>query len=300
MFCMSLLLKFHKLYLTSVFYMSRELVQSVTQLYNLFNNKRWVDNEGNEIVYHNYCTLLTNLNNEERELILELTDRYDWITYKEYNSRIISLLNSVEVEKIEAAKKIYFFPIMKPEDEDKTKSGHVILYVIKAVKPLISKYRHVQFEMLEKYEDVVNEDFKLKAGELFFLVDDYIGSGETIKATIHEVQKNRYIEEKSMNVLAIAAQCESVDFLKSIDINFYIDITCKKGISDHYQKEILEDKIKIMQGIEKMIPVKHFNFGYNACEGLITMMRTPDNTFPIFWKEYKKDGEKFDAPFARY
>jgi hypothetical protein len=58
--------------------------------------------------------------------------------------------------------------------------------------------------------------------------------------------------------------------------------------------------LSIMTEIEKLIPGNHFSFGYNQSEALITLMRTPDNTFPIFWKEHKKSGEFYDAPFSRY
>ena len=55
-----------------------------------------------------------------------------------------------------------------------------------------------------------------------------------------------------------------------------------------------------MLEIEKMIPGgSHYTLGYNQSEALITMVRTPDNTFPIFWKTYKKGSQKFDAPFSR-
>ena len=55
-----------------------------------------------------------------------------------------------------------------------------------------------------------------------------------------------------------------------------------------------------MLRIEKMIPAgSFFSLGYNDSEALVTLLRTPDNTFPIFWKEYKKNGKKFEGPFSR-
>ena len=41
---------------------------------------------------------------------------------------------------------------------------------------------------------------------------------------------------------------------------------------------------------------KYLYLGYKASEGLVSMIRTPNNTFPFFW--YKtKDGEY--GPFSR-
>jgi len=33
---------------------------------------------------------------------------------------------------------------------------------------------------------------------------------------------------------------------------------------------------------------------------LVTLQRTPNNTFPIFWEKHKLKGKEFDAPFSRY
>ena len=55
-----------------------------------------------------------------------------------------------------------------------------------------------------------------------------------------------------------------------------------------------------MKEIEKLIPGdKFFSFGYNKSEALVTLNRTPDNTFPIFWRNHKKGGKVFQAPFPR-
>jgi hypothetical protein len=86
-----------------------------------------------------------------------------------------------------------------------------------------------------------------------------------------------------------------------MNIPIYYDFIGSKGISDTYSGESLDEKIKIMLEIEKMIPGSTlFSLGYNQSEALITLTRTPDNTFPIFWKDHRKKGKKFKAPFPRY
>jgi hypothetical protein len=75
----------------------------------------------------------------------------------------------------------------------------------------------------------------------------------------------------------------------------------KKGISDYYHSPIREEKTRIMKEIEKLIRMKkRFSLGYNSSEALFTLIKTPNNTFPVFWKEYKKNGVIFEAPFQRY
>jgi hypoxanthine-guanine phosphoribosyltransferase len=275
-------------------------ITSITKLYTIFSDKKWTDKEGNKIVFSNFCKLLLNLNESQRELIIDLAERYTWITLSEYQSKLINILESVENEKMEGIKKIILFPVMKPEDEKKTKSGHTILYMLKAIKPLLTRYKEIDFIEIESYETIKSSNFKLKDTDAVFLLDDYLGSGETIEATLKEVLSNRNIEPKQLNVISIASQFDSTEFLKNIGVAYYTDLITKKGISDYYKSPELEEKIEIMTEIEKLIPGNHFSFGYNQSEALITLMRTPDNTFPIFWKEHKKSGEFYDAPFSRY
>jgi hypothetical protein len=55
-----------------------------------------------------------------------------------------------------------------------------------------------------------------------------------------------------------------------------------------------------MLEIENLIPGgKNFSLGYNNCEALITLARTPDNTFPVFWMKHRIGKKYFDAPFSR-
>ncbi|MDX2279195.1 MAG: hypothetical protein NW218_06380 [Saprospiraceae bacterium] len=275
-------------------------ITTITKLYTIFSDKRWTDKDGNKIVFTNFCKLLSNLNENQRDLIIDLAERYTWITLSEYQSRLINLLDSVEQEKLDSLQRIVLFPVMKPEDEKKTKSGHTILYMLRAIKPLLTRYKKIDFKEIETYDTITSDEFKLKHNESIFLLDDYLGSGETIEATVQEVLKNRNIEPKQINVISIAAQFDSTDFLDKIDVAYYTSVIFKKGISDFYVSPELEEKIQIMEDIEKLIPGNHFSFGFNQSEGLITLMRTPDNTFPIFWKEHKKGGEIFEAPFSRY
>lgn len=67
------------------------------------------------------------------------------------------------------------------------------------------------------------------------------------------------------------------------------------------ESPILEQKLELMKSIESKIPkVGKFSFGYEKSEALVTLMRTPNNTFPIFWKDCTHKGQKLKAPFPRY
>ena len=89
---------------------------------------------------------------------------------------------------------------------------------------------------------------------------------------------------------------EKLSKIKSI-----IGESTKKGISNFYEGNDLSTKSTIMTEIERLIPkVKNYKFGFEKSEALVTMAKTPNNTFPVFWKDFQKKGKLYKAPFARY
>ena len=58
-----------------------------------------------------------------------------------------------------------------------------------------------------------------------------------------------------------------------------------------------KNNIKLMTQIENKLKIdKNFSFGYNRSEALISLIKTPNNTFPVFWFTNKKHNV---APFLR-
>lgn len=271
------------------------------KLFNIFVKNKWTEYKQYESVLENFGTLLMNLTESQRNLILELTERYSWIGSNEYNGKLINVLNSIEDEKLKKCKRIIVFPIMKPEDEDQIKSSHAILYMIRGLVPFLNQYEDIEIIELIKYDDINNENFCPRDTDIIFLVDDYLGSGETIETTLNKVLTNRSIDLKHLNVVTVASQNDTIMFLRDKGIPIYYDHIERKGITDYYEPHIASENRNIMLEIEKLVPASNFfSLGYNQSEALITLIRTPDNTFPVFWKDHRKNGKEYKAPFPRY
>lgn len=275
-------------------------IESISELDKIFKTKKWTEIDIDEFVYDNFCKLLDNVKESERELIIELVERYQWISYSEYQEKILSALESFEDEKIEKLKTIYFFPIIKFKDEGGFKSGQFLIYLIKAFKKYLKKYTNIKFKYVSKFEHLTDPEFKLKQNETIFLIDDYIGSGETLNDCLEIIRSNKNITNDKLNIVTIAIQKETSEIISKEGISIYSACFSPRGLSDFYELPILEEKIKVMLEIEKLIPGgSHFSLGYNSCEALITLVRTPDNTFPVFWKKHRIGKKYFDAPFSR-
>jgi hypothetical protein len=276
-----------------------EAVDAIMAVSRIFKTKKWFDKDSQALAFDGFCRLFTCLEPDQRELILELTDNYHWISHGEYQDRIIEAMEMVAVSELTDVNKIYFFPIIKPEDELKIKSGDHLFYIIKAFKHLMTKYSHIRFEYLKTFKQI--RALRLSSKERLFLVDDYIGSGESFDFCMMELKKNPTLPSASIKVVCIAIQEETQINLIMGGYTILKTLVLKKGITDFNNPPYIEQKKDLMREVERYIPgAKSYSLGYLETEALVTMARTPDNTFPIFWKKFRKEGKHFEAPFARY
>ena len=80
-------------------------------------------------------------------------------------------------------------------------------------------------------------------------------------------------------------------------VEIYAYYNFRKGISDYYSDDQLVGCLRTMKGIENKLKVSSkFRLGFAQSEALISLIRTPNNTFPVFWKS--KDLPS-PAPFSR-
>lgn len=276
-----------------------DVVPSITRLTKIFKVKRWFDKDYEEFAFDNFCKLLEVLNPEERLLVLELTERYLWITGGEYTENIGNAFNLIAPEYLAAVKTIYLFPISKPSDIDKIKSGVSLLYDVKSMSFKLSKYIGKQFKLLKSFEEM-KQPFELKTDELLFLVDDYIGGGKTLNACMSEIFKNTNIKVGKVIIMSIGCQLRTYNTLQAAGNKIYCPHILPKGISDFDEPSVADKKIALMKVIEQSIPGSDkFSLGWDSSEGTITLKRTPNNTFPVFWKNIKRNGKLLKAPFLR-
>ncbi|MDP7990387.1 hypothetical protein Q9B79_11385 [Bacillus sp. MHSD_36] len=270
-----------------------------TKLVEIFKNKSWEIEKGpNEAsLFNRFCSTLSELEYDQQMLILELTERFTRIKFEEYIIYIKKILDNVinnEEIGIKNINNIYIAPLISPEDFGKSKSSTMVQYVIRGITPNIPELafkRIVYTDGLEvECEQINTED------SILFLVDDFVGTGETASSAIDYLINNKKVDKEKIVILSIATLEVGVCFLQSLGVLIFTALVFKKGISDSYPSKIASEKIALMESIEKKIkPHKNEKLGFKSSEALITLIRTPNNTFPVFWKQ-KKDRI---APFPR-
>ena len=275
-------------------------LDSILQLFNLFTEKNWIHMDSYKEVLTRFGNLFESLNPEQTELLLELVERYIWLSFGEYQNLLRKLFIELYETKLQSVSKLYLFPIKRVNDEDELKSGDIIQYMLKGVLSFIDKYAIIEKVPLNKFDQLNNENLQLKKNEHIVFIDDYIGSGKTLQSTLDVASKNSSIEN-NFSILSTIIQEDTILMLKEREINVLYGKSMKKGITNYYKDDDLKNKIRIMTEIEERIPlVGRFSFGFEKSEGLATLIRTPNNTFPIFWKEHEYKREKVRPPFPRF
>lgn len=176
----------------------------------IFKEKGWAIDKSTDdeySIFDLFCDRLQSLETDlDRDLILELTKNYLVVPLDEYClylMRSFEIFYKQNIERLKMVDTIHIFPVQEKDNLDKTKSGNIICYFLQGVvfrKFSIFREKRVRiietFSALEKHKDEV---------EVLMLVDDYVGTGDTVLGCVNTIEKMGIIKEK-MNVLALVIQ----------------------------------------------------------------------------------------------
>ncbi|MFA7361974.1 MAG: uracil phosphoribosyltransferase [Candidatus Kapaibacterium sp.] len=278
-------------------------ITNINTLNNLFKFKEWDSLLAYENYFARYCILFELLNEEQRKLILELTKNYLYFPNEEYQKHFYSLLKKVVKDYKLKCEKIFITTLLVPVDESnefrEIKSPDNLLYLTTGAffKRNID-FNGIEFVIKERIDLLPD---KIEDNWMVLLIDDFIGTGETAISAISYLRRIKEVEKTNIKVLSLVSLKEGVQEISKKGIEVITGITLNKAISEYYISPEKEEKIKIMITIENLIKglKPNFKFGYLGSEALVTLIKTPDNTFPIFWKDFDNGAETIEAPFQR-
>lgn len=271
-------------------------IQHLIRLKTIFAEKKWPIEDGmGGRPFEDFCSLLEELETNQCELMLTLTENFLWVRDFEYircfsNSFSLFIRGFSFCEK----KDVVICPLLPEKDFGKSKSSTMLFYFIKCnIHSLQAKYKCYNIALLDTPSSFRCE--QLKDTTIICLVDDFIGSGNTAMEAANFFLKQGY-PLSQIAIISLVAMEEGLETLRKNGYNTYTDIVEKKGITGSGRDELAETKT--MQEIEAAINISpEYQFGYSHSEALVKMMHTPNNTFPIYW--YKKKNVNVYAPFPR-
>lgn len=277
----------------------------IIKLASVFKEHNWAIKESNSREYSlfdMFCERLEELENDsDRELMIELTQNYllvELAEYEKYMTDVFRKFSESSKDYLKDIDVLHIFPVQDKNYPEKTKSGNLMCYLYQGL--VMRKFREFHdkrvriietFEGLEQYKDDI---------KCLLVVDDYVGSGDTLLGCLNLIEE-KGISKDIIKVLTLVVQQYGQHVVEDYGVDVFYSILRNKAITDNYSVEEAREKIAQMKGISKKIKVKEKNLylGYKESEALVSMIRTPNNTFPFFWYECKKDGEITIAPFAR-
>lgn len=275
-------------------------VNTLIRAISIFKQNGWdINTENSTGLFNRYCTRLSSMTNDEQNLIMELTVRFTVIYQQEYLKYFLDIItNNNELKHSIVAKcsKLYILPLLSGQDIGKTKSSSFLWYGLKSTQiQYESFFSGKELIFRDKADNLANKVNDNKDAAIV-LIDDFIGSGETAESAVEYCLLHNIKKEK-ISIIVLAAQEFGIQTLNGNGISTYTNITLKRGINDYYQDNALKQAIKTMMCIEDKLNVnQEFTFGYKKSEALISLSRTPNNTFPVFWLENNVCN---NAPFPR-
>jgi hypothetical protein len=223
----------------------------------------------------------------EIALITDLLKRFEYLTMVKIKHHLTML--------IEHMKNVWELPVEHTQivatafDYDPDSSHH-ILQMMKPIlascnwEPKLVTQLGSSIKLLPQFPNVV-------------LVDEFMGSGKTIKSRVKSI-KNEYERVVSQNKVngytiktcVLASMEEALKLLEEEKIEAFASLVLKKGISDNYEPERVKEEIKRMLRMESLLLPECNNIqlptlGYDETESLYSMElgNTPNSVFPIFW-----------------
>jgi hypothetical protein len=275
----------------------------VKRLYAIFARLGWhgsPDNENGNRLFNAFCSLLERLDSIEQELILTLTSEFLHCKVGSYPDLIVKACDAIDSSMLGANSEVLVVPLTQPGDARHAKSGGTVGYLFKEAAQNLQAFSGKTLTTLNHVAGLHHSDHSARVNATILFVDDYIGTGETATKALDEYESDVKRPDDTVLAVSLVAQRNGLDILKGRVPNSFAAIVRDRGISD--SATIVEKNVALqtMRAIEQRLRVEaKFRLGYQGSEGLEKMIRTPDNTFPIFWHRGGDSNNPWPAPFPR-
>lgn len=269
-------------------------------VYRLFQEKEWeIEQDGSLLnTFDRFCQRMAELEcDEDRDFILELSKDYLWIRAESYETLLVeSLKKWFDQNKFVFSdnEMLYICPLLPKKHFRSNKSSKYMLYLCQTTA--LRKLPEFHENEIRLFDNPGLLKDYLADMKCLILIDDYIGSGETGIGCLDYI-KSIGIDMKKVFIISLVAQLDGVNELKKQGVQVFSMITRTRGISDKYFGQEMDTYLAKMRKIGRTIQAqRNIRLGYSASEALVTMIKTPNNTFPFYW--YEKDANAI-APFPR-
>lgn len=247
----------------------------------LYVKQDWLFNKVHEIEeLISFCD-----NNESKELIFNLLDRFSYLKYSSYNHLLKEIVDFIINQSGFGQFTTQLLALTRGSEPD---SSQKVLDNIK--NPLFNTgWRN--HKLVNNFD--LGFEFYTQGYTQIILIDEFIGSGKTLTNRI-KILNNVMPGAFTLKCCFIAGIKEVIDNLVNNEIDIFCPLQLDRGISGHYTGEEFTQAVLLMKNLELKLATKinkkrlsTFSFGYGRAEALYTLEgcngNTPNSVFPIFW-----------------
>ena len=280
--------------------MSKIKKEDYNNIMSLFIRQNWLIPRQNQLLdLIDFCE-----DKESKNLVFSLLQRFNYLT----PDTLQVLLNEISDHIINESTFLEeSCQLLSMTYDDSADSGQKILDYLKL--PLYQKgWRSV--ETVNKLGKSIK--YYNKGKKQIVVIDEFIGSGKTIRNRIHYLNQN-IPGEFEILFCFIAGTRETIEKLQEEGIKVFCPLQLDKGISDYYkdielnhaEDLMLNLELKLAQHInEKELYNYSFGYGKGDPEALYTMEgcngNTPNSVFPIFWWLKDQNNKERNTLLTRY
>lgn len=265
-------------------------MSKIARLQAIFENQEWrVEAERYKYVFDDFCKMLAFLDDKQQDLVLHLTESFLWIEEKDYLELFFKAFCSM-LNPVPLSKRIILVPLASAVGTKQKSAQHLYYLVETNFQPRRFQQRNIEF-----VDSIASLLKKVRPDDIVCLIDDFIGTGTQALTSINELIQQGICRD-SIAVVCLVAQNIGYQCLQSNGISVSYAYLRNRGISDNPQNK--SENYAIMQEIETVVkPPAEYCFGSGRTEALVKMIRTPNNTFPVFW--YTNSNSFPVSPFPR-
>ena len=282
--------------------MNQQQVLLVRRLMKIFKANGWNFNDGDDDrdaeVFDRTLNLLSRLDPPAQDLVFFQLERFAQIELENYMP-IAKKIAINQKDKI-SNKRIVIVPVKNSKDHaaGKAKSGEMMTIIFREAFNRGCK-------SVDAYANVANERIREIAKDpaaIIVGVDDFIGSGKTAAEFLKLASQQLEIPTQSIYLSALCAMQSGLDHISGLAADIFVGKIVQRGISDEpsLSNEQRASQTEIMKNIEKKLKISSdYEFGFCKSEALVKMMRTPNNTFPVYWCSKATPDLDWPCPFPR-
>ncbi len=236
-------------------------------------------------------------------MVFELLENFDYIEQKSYSILLNRIAEYIIDDSGFQDTKTQILSLTFEDDADSSQK------VLDQIKVPLAKKGWSNFKTVNRLGySRKNVD---KGYSEIIIVDEFIGTGRTLKGRIDYLRKNI---EKPFNLKCcfIAGMETAIqNVITECDVEIYCPFPLKKGISEAFTGDDIEKRKNDMERLEKLLCEKinkksltDYSFGYGLAEALYSSEgcdgNTPNSVFPIFWWPKDNKNVKRETILFRY